>query len=292
MRAQGHTVSGFQDIFHQSKDGRLNLYARDYDLTLDNPVLCLHGLTRNSRDFEVVASNLSGSHRVIVPDQRGRGRSDYDMIAENYHLATYVEDTFSLLDHLGVERVQIVGTSMGGLMAMMMVAFQPERIKSIVLNDIGPVVEDAGVERIRSYVGKSFVFKSWSEVAQAVQKSQSQAFPDFVEADWLQFARRTHHDTGEGIVASYDSALSKGLSAASTQVVPNDLWPLWGLMKDHPCLIIRGGLSDLLSAQTLARMVSDNPKAQSLTIANRGHAPTLEESLAFEAVDQFLSSSN
>jgi pimeloyl-ACP methyl ester carboxylesterase len=289
MRAQGQTVLGFQDVFRKSKDGSLNLYARNYDLNAHDPVLCLHGLTRNSRDFETVAKSLSRKHRVIVPDQRGRGRSDYDPNPDNYHINTYVEDTIGLLDHLGVEKVNIVGTSMGGLMAMMMVASAPERIGRVVLNDIGPVVEEAGLNRIRTYVGKGLVYKTWSEAALALKESQLQAYPDYKEDDWTLFARRTHHDTGEGIVASYDSAISEGLKVQSSQVVPPDLWPLWALMKGHACLLIRGGLSDLLSAETVTRMLKEHPGAKAITIANRGHAPTLEESDAFTAVDQFLS---
>ncbi len=150
-------MTDYRDLWYQSPDG-LKLYARDYPGPAGStlpPALCMHGLTRNSADFAALADQLSASRRVLSVDQRGRGLSDYDSNTNNYTPATYVQDMFALLDGEGIDRVVLVGTSMGGLMSFLMAAMQPERIAAMIINDIGPEIDPTGLARIQGYVGKS-----------------------------------------------------------------------------------------------------------------------------------------
>lgn len=276
-----------------SADGRLSLFVRDYNPDNARVVLCLHGLTRNGRDFANLATHLGtgagGSHRVIVADQRGRGQSDRDDVPAGYNLMVYVADMFAMLNHLGIDRVTIIGTSMGGLMAMMMAVTQPLRVRGLVLNDVGPVLSPEGLERIRSYVGKGGEVRTWADAARATAEINAQAFPDFGLDDWMAFARRTYVEDASGVpVPDYDPAIAQGLVPESTAVAPPDMWPLWAGLAAFPVLAIRGGLSDLLSAQTLETMAASHPDLDTLTLPNRGHAPTLDEPDARAAIDAFM----
>lgn len=278
----------FTDATFQSDDG-LNLYYRDYAARsgVHTSVLCLTGLTRNCRDYELLAPHIARHHRVICPDPRGRGRSDYDPNVENYHPGTYVQDTFKLLDLLGVEKAIVIGTSMGGLMAMIMCATAPERIVGVVLNDVGPKVSDEGIERIKSYVGVPTAVADWDEATATVRAFAADLYPDFDDADWLRFTRRIFREEGAGkIVPDYDPRIAEGLDAGSA--VPPDLWPFFDALSQRPLLVIRGVHSDILSADTLAKMQERGPEMQAAIIPDRGHAPTLDEPEAVAAIDKFL----
>ena len=183
--------SYFRDIYFRTDDG-LTLYARDYPGPApDSPiVLCLHGLSRNSRDFEDLAPLLQGSHRVIVPDQRGRGRSDSDPQIQRYTAQTYILDTLRLLEELAINTFSILGTSMGGLMAMGISAVAPGRLARVVINDIGPVISDRGLDRIKNSVGSKMVFPDWPAAAEHLALVNGVAFPGYAAADWLRFAAR------------------------------------------------------------------------------------------------------
>jgi pimeloyl-ACP methyl ester carboxylesterase len=273
---------------YASADGRLRLFARDYGGE-GPPLLLMHGLTRNSADFEPLAAHLAPRYRLIVPDQRGRGLSDADPEAGNYRPELYVQDMFAMLRGLGVERCGLVGTSMGGLMAMIMAAAQPERVPAVVLNDVGPVLDPAGLARIAGYVGGDTDFASWDEAARACAAVNQVAFPGFTHPDWLAFARRTCRDTPEGRVAfAYDPAIARGFEGEG-EVAPPELWPLWDAMGATPVLAIRGALSDLLSAATVAEMEQRHtgPFA-AVEVPGRGHAPLLDEPVALEAIESFL----
>ena len=183
---------------YASACGRLELFARDYagPAASEAPALLLmHGLTRNSADFEPLAAHLAGSlggrYRLIVPDQRGRGRSASDPEPANYRPDVYAQDMFALLDHLRIEVAGLIGTSMGGLMAMVMAAMQPERVRAAVLNDIGPELAPEGLQRIARYVGPSEPFAGWDEAAARCASINAEAFPGFAQEQWLAFARRT-----------------------------------------------------------------------------------------------------
>jgi pimeloyl-ACP methyl ester carboxylesterase len=279
-----------QDLFCVSHDGRLRLYGRAYGpVDAARTILCLHGLTRNSLDFDALARRLSAAgERVLSFDQRGRGRSGWDDDAANYRVDVYVRDMLGALDQLGVERAILIGTSMGGLMSMLMASSAPERVAAMVLNDIGPEVDPRGVERIRSYVGKRPPPASWDDAARAVARDNAIAFPDYGHDDWLAAARRTFVEDAEGRpVAAYDPAIAVGLKTETTAAVA-DLWPMWDGLKAFPILAIRGELSDLFSQSTLEQMAARHPGLQTAIVPLRGHAPMLDEPVALAAIDRFL----
>lgn len=282
-----HRTPQFRAHGFTSHCGRLRLFARDYGGD-GPPLLLMHGLTRNSADFEPLVPHLAGDYRLIVPDQRGRGLSDADPDPANYRPDIYAQDMFALLDSLGIDRVSLIGTSMGGLMAMVMAALQPDRIGTVVLNDVGPVLDPAGLARIGSYVGAAGPFADWQEAAAQTAAINGSAFPGFTEGDWLAFARRTCRETADGRVAfAYDPAIAAGFADAPAE--QPDLWPLWAALSDKPVLVIRGALSDLLAPETVTRMAQDHagPFA-TCEVPDRGHAPLLDEPDAVTAILSFL----
>ncbi|MGA9658003.1 MAG: alpha/beta hydrolase [Asticcacaulis sp.] len=285
-------MSQYSDVYYDSHDLRLRLYARDYPQQNDKPglpVICLHGLSRNSADFEMIAGHLAQSHRVIVPDQRGRGRSGWDDQPANYTPVIYVQDMYRLMGELGITRCILIGTSMGGIMAMIMAAMAPQAVAGLVLNDIGPEIDVAGLERIKSYIGKSPHITNWDEAAARARQTNEAAFPDYTEADWLAFARRTYHTDSNGVpVSSYDPAISGAFDPNGPVVAPPDMWSLWDALAAVPILAIRGGLSDLLSEATMGQMLERHAGMHALTVENRGHAPMLDEAEAVAAIDAFL----
>ncbi len=277
----------WRDISYTSDDG-LRLAARDYEnASAPLTVLCLHGLTRNAADFEDLAAHLCARYRVIAADQRGRGRSAHDPDPMNYVLPTYVRDMWTLLDHLGIEQLAIVGTSMGGLMAMVMAGAQPDRIRGIVLNDIGPEIDPRGIARIQTYVGHGRPVASWEDAAAQLRKANAAAFPDFEDADWLRFARRTFRMRDDGMLEpAYDPDIAVPFRASPTGDA--DLWALFEATAATPCLVIRGGISDILSPETVEKMAARHADLSAVTIPARGHAPTLDEPQAVAAIDTFL----
>ncbi len=282
-------IATYEAHRYQSACGRLTLFARIYPGD-GVPLLLMHGLTRNSADFEPLIKHLAGRYRLIVPDQRGRGASQYDPEPANYRPDVYVADMFALLDGLNIRRAGLIGTSMGGLMAMIMGAVQPERVSSIVLNDIGPRLEPTGISRIQSYVGGGAALSSWEEAAERCAAINAEAFPDFGPADWLGFARRTCTVDGAGHIAlAYDPAISESMKGEQPGTVPPDLWPLWDTLSAIPALVLRGAISDLLSAETVKEMAARHkgPFA-AVEVPRRGHAPLLDEAAALDAILPFL----
>ncbi|MFT3997377.1 MAG: alpha/beta hydrolase [Asticcacaulis sp.] len=278
----------YDDVHYRSADGRLTLYARDYNRAASRVVLCLHGLTRNSADFEPLIARLGTAYRIIAVDQRGRGRSQWDEDKSQYNLGVYVQDMLRLLDDLGIGRATFIGTSMGGLISMVLASVAAARVRGIVLNDVGPKLSPEGLERIRSYVGKGAPVTTWQEAADVTQRINASAFPDFGPEDWMAFARRTHTEQDGRPVPAYDPAISQGLAPGSQAVAPPELWDLWAALSGIPVLAIRGGLSDLLSADTLERMAREHPQTATLTLPHRGHAPILDEPEAVAAIVHFL----
>lgn len=273
---------------YAAASGDLKLFAREYPGE-GPPLLLMHGLTRNSADFEPLAAALAGRNRLIVPDQRGRGLSASDPEPANYRPDVYATDMFALLDHLGIERAALIGTSMGGLMAMVMAALQPDRVGAIILNDIGPELHPAGLARIAGYTGSGGRFATWDEAAERCKAINQDAFPDFGPADWDAFARRTCRDAGDGTVAfAYDSAIASGF-VQPEGVAPPDMWPLWQSLDGKPVLLLRGALSDLLSLDTVRRMASTHRGSfVHVEVPHRGHAPLLDEPEAVAAILAFL----
>jgi pimeloyl-ACP methyl ester carboxylesterase len=273
------------DTTWRSADG-LTLSARIYpgDPT-SLPVLCLPGLTRNGRDFAALAQAIAPRHPVICPDLRGRGNSQWASDPATYTPAHYVGDVIGLLAARGIDRFVAVGTSLGGLMTMMLAAALPGRIAGAVLNDIGPEIDPAGLARIRGYVGQPVRFADWDAAAQALATAQGAAFPRFGADDWMTFAQRSMRVADDGaIVFDYDMAIAQPFAQDDGASPAPDLWPLFAALGQSPLLVVRGALSDILSADTAALMVAQHPEAELVTVADVGHAPTLDEPEAQAAI--------
>jgi len=275
------------EYWFDSHDG-LRLYSRVYAAAADSPVvLCLHGLMRNSRDFGALAAQLAARYRVIVPDVRGRGFSARDPNFNNYQIPVYLQDVLTLLAGLGAARVSIIGTSMGGLMAMMLAATHPKLVSRIVLNDIGPEVDPAGLERIRGYAGKAAPVRSWPEAIAQLRADYAAAWPNLSDARWDEIARLSYRANAQGVPEVDADPLIREPLKSSAAAAP-DLWPLWRSLARVPILVIRGAHSDILSVTTLARMQRERPGLEVLTVANRGHAPLLDEPGCVAAIERFL----
>lgn len=280
----------FEDRFWSSGDG-LKLHFRDYPGPEQGgglPVLCLHGLTRNARDFDVLAPRLAAGRRVICPDLRGRGDSEYARDSATYTPERYIEDILALIAQEGIERFVAVGTSLGGLMTMALAAVLGERIAGAVINDAGPVLERAGLERIRDYVGQGRSYPTWVHAARGIEDTQGAAFPGQSLDFWIGVAKRVMTLSSNGrIVFDYDMKIAEPFLALRVDDLP-DLWPAWEALAARPVLVVRGGLSDLLSEGTLAEMVRRAPGTEAVTLENVGHAPTLDEPAAVAAIDRLL----
>ncbi|WP_340589167.1 alpha/beta hydrolase [Erythrobacter alti] len=278
----------YREHRYTSACGRLKLFARDYGGN-GKPVLMMHGLTRNSADFEPLAEHLAPRYRLIVPDQRGRGLSQDDPDPAKYRPDIYAGDMFALLASLEIEHPAIIGTSMGGLMAMVMNAMQPGAFPAIVFNDIGPELAPEGLARIGSYVGGGSSFADWDEAARACADINGQAFPDFAGVDWMAWARRTCRTLPDGRLAfAYDPEIAQGFADIGDGP-QEDLWPLWQMLGETPVLALRGALSDLLTLDTVARMKElHKGPFDHADVPNRGHAPLLDEPVAVAAITAFL----
>lgn len=281
-------MTQYEDRFWTSQDG-LRLHYRDYagpDSRL--PVICLPGLTRNARDFEDLAARLAGEWRVLCLDMRGRGDSAYARDSATYNPLQYVADVQALLAEAGIARFVAIGTSLGGLMTMLLAARAPGVVAGAVLNDIGPEIEAAGLERIRDYVGQGRSFPTWMHAARALEEAQSAVFPDFAVADWLRVAKRlmTLGQNGR-IVFDYDMKIAEPFNRPGGEAGV-DLWPAFEALADVPLLCLRGELSDLFSPAVMARMGQRASRAELVTVPRVGHAPTLDEPEALAGIDRLL----
>jgi pimeloyl-ACP methyl ester carboxylesterase len=277
----------WQDRYFQSADG-LRLHYRDYPGAAGRvPVLCLPGLTRNSRDFESIAPRIQRSRRVLCADLRGRGLSQHDPNWRNYHPGTYVADVALLLADAGVERVVVLGTSLGGIIAMIMAATNPKVLAGVILNDIGPEVAEEGRNRIASYVGKSAPVRSWAEAAAQSRATNGIAWPDATDEDWMRIALRVYREVDGVPRLDMDPMIGEAVRAAPSGAAP-DLWPVFAALKPIPVLALRGATSDVLSQATFDRMAREKPDLQRVKVPGRGHAPTLDEPACVAAIDAFL----
>ena len=276
------------EYWFESHDG-LRLFSRIYATNDAGApvVLCLHGLTRNGRDFEELAPHLAKHYRVIVPDVRGRGFSQRDSDQSNYRMSVYLRDVEVLLDGLGAQNFAIVGTSMGGLMAMNLGVTCPERVTRIVLNDVGPELDPAGLERIRRSAGRSPVVATWAAAVLQLRELFGTTWPHLSEANWEALARRSYRINSDGMLAP-DADPMIGAVLRNSAGSARDMWPLWGALRHTPVLVLRGELSDLLSSQTLSRMQSEKPDLETAVIPRRGHTPLLDEPECLDRIDRFL----
>ena len=278
---------GWADRHWTSFDG-LRLFYRDYAGPPDRPpLLCLHGLTRNSRDFAEFAERYAGKWRIIAPDFRGRGFSQWDPKPENYKPPVYAADVLQLLGELQVPEAIFVGTSLGGLVTMALGAFAPQRIAATILNDVGPELEPAGIERIGTYIGKPLSFGNWAAAAAGIAEAHAARHPHYTLRDWDHYARGICRERDGAIVFDYDMAIAENFRAA--QGAPAvDAWPYFLALSGALLLIIRGEHSDLLSASAAQAMVDAHPNAELVTVPTVGHPPDLTEPVALAAIDRFL----
>jgi pimeloyl-ACP methyl ester carboxylesterase len=281
------TEPKFAECRWSSGDG-LSLYYRDYPGSAERPpLLCLHGLTRNSRDFEQIADRYAGEFRVIALDFRGRGQSDRDPSSANYVPNVYANDVLGLLNALGIHQAIFFGTSLGGLVTMIVAALEGGRIAGSILNDIGPDIDPEGLRRIGSYVGTSARFRDWDEAAAHVAALGGGLPARFTQVDWLRIARQLCREQDGGVVLDYDRHIADAFKVEPS-ATPFDMWPLFRALAARPVLVLRGEFSDLLTAETTQRMAGAGTDVEVVTVPGVGHAPWLDEPEVTAALDRFL----
>lgn len=283
------------DIRYTSKDG-LTLFAKSYgDPNAPLTALCMHGLTRNHKDFEPMIERLLADGlnvRFIAVDVRGRCQSDTDSNLENYTPAVYAGDMVTLLDHLNIDKVVLVGTSMGGLMSMVLMTMIPQRVLGVAMNDIGPELDPRGLDRISGYVGGNTTQPDWDAAGKAVASVQSVAFPDYSHDYWVAFAKRTYRQNSDGtLVLDYDPAIGRTVKDVRPTPETNAaMWQLFDAMKAAPLLLFRGELTDLLPAAVAEKMIETHGNAKLVTVPRVGHAPLLDEDEVASSLTTFFKS--
>jgi pimeloyl-ACP methyl ester carboxylesterase len=264
-------------------------------------VICIHGLTRNARDFEDLAPRIAATgRRVLAVDVRGRGLSARDPNPMNYHPGTYAADVVSLLAAAGIEKAVFVGTSMGGLITLVLASFKPEAIAAAVLNDVGPELSPVGLARIAGYTGAASRFEAWTDAVAYAKAINETAFPAYGPEDWDVFARRLFDEADGGFMLAYDPDIAAPIKAAAEAqkaaqdaggqaLAPPDMYPLFrALAKDRPLLLVRGGISDLVDAGIAERMKAAAPSMAYAEVPGVGHAPMLTEPEAWAAIENLL----
>ncbi len=282
-------MAAYTDGYWWSNDG-LRLHYRDYagGGVGRPPIICIPGLTRNARDFEGVAAALAGEWRVICVDLRGRGESAYAKDPMTYVPLTYVQDLEALLRTLNFDRFVLFGTSLGGLLSTLLAAAERGRVQGALVNDVGPVLEEAGMARIRTYVGRSASWPTWVHAARDLCDVHKVAFPDWGLEDWLRFAKKVAKLSNSGRIAlDYDMRIAEPFRIAAP-VAGMDMWAAWRALQDVPTQIVRGEISDIISPETAERMRAEHGEAEVVTVPRTGHAPTLDEPEARQAIARLL----
>ena len=287
-------IGGYEERVIATVDG-LALYAHDYHPLAPEtgaPVIFLHGLTRNSRDFEIIAPRIAAlGRRVIVPDMRGRGKSASDPDPAHYVPAVYAQDVLKLLNDLGIAKAVFIGTSMGGLITLVIAATAPDRIAASVLNDVGPQVNTSGLSRIAAYVGNVQPVATLQEAAEAIRATNGAAFPDRLDDDafWLAFARRTFRARDDGqFELDYDPHIALAFADFDPDAPAPDLMPYFQALAKKPVLSVRGEHSDILTPDGVARMRTAGDRVEAVSVEGIGHAPMLDEPDAWDAILDFL----
>lgn len=280
------------ELTWRSPDG-LNLFARAYGSVHPSKltVVCIPGLTRNSRDFEEVAPWIAAMDRhVVAVDLRGRGRSDRDPKPERYTPPTYAADIVALLDTLNLRQAVFVGTSLGGIVTMTLASKHSDRIGGAVLNDVGPVIARAGLKRISGYAGRTPEVKSWADAIAHARQTGGVAFPRYSEADWGVFVRRIFKESEGGVpVIECDPRVFRPTHPLLVWLMTPLVWGLFRkLTTGRKTLLVRGAISDVLDAKTTTRMRKEAPLMSFVEVEDVGHAPTLSEPQAKEALARFF----
>ncbi|WP_230770197.1 alpha/beta fold hydrolase [Sphingomonas sp. Leaf4] len=276
------------DGYWWSNDG-LRLHYRDYAGRDDRPaILCLHGLTRNARDWDDVAGRLGGEWRLIVPEMRGRGESGYARDPMTYVPLVYLQDVEALLNQLDLPRVVAFGTSLGGILTMLLAATDRDRIAAALLNDVGPELDPVGLGRIRGYVGKQVSHPTWMHAARCMAEGNAAVYPGYDVHDWLHMAKRLHRLTSAGrIQLDYDMRIAEPFRVPGNEAGP-DMWRAYEALAGKPVAIVRGALSDILPARVAEAMAQRIDGAELTVVPDTGHAPTLNEAPAQAAIDRLL----
>ncbi len=275
--------------FFNSGDG-LQLFYRDFaPLTRSPklPVLCLPGLTRNSRDFTHVAERIRQDRRVFCADLRGRGRSQHDPVWQNYHPGTYLADIGLLLQDAGVTRCVLLGTSLGGILSMLLAAMNPQLVAGVILNDVGPEVAPEGLARIAAYVGRHAPPASWDEAVATVRATYEIGMPGLTHEEWVAHTKRSYSDAGGVPRLDMDPMIGEAVRSAPSAAAP-DLWALFAALLPVPTLALRGAASDILAVATFDRMLREKPDLVRVEVPQRGHTPMLDEPVSVAAIDEFL----
>jgi pimeloyl-ACP methyl ester carboxylesterase len=281
-------MAAWSDGYWWSNDG-LRLHYRDYPGSAARPpILCIPGLTRNARDFEGVADRLAGEWRVICVDLRGRGESAYAKDPMTYVPLTYLQDMEALIRELGLTRFILFGTSLGGLITMLLAKGDSKRLAAAMINDIGPVIVERGLDRIRGYVGRSQSWPTWLHAARHFSEMLADVYPRWSLEQWLIFAKRICKLTPSGrVTLDYDMRIAEPFKVPGG-ATGFDLWRAFEGLKGVPSLVVRGEISDLLDEGIVANMLASNPAMETVTIPGVGHAPTLDEPEAVEAIERLL----
>lgn len=269
-----------------TSDG-LQLAYRDTDNRDGIPVLCLAGLTRNSLDFEFMMPHVPSGFRVIRLDYRGRGGSDRDPDHLNYHIPVEARDALELLDHLGLDRAAIIGTSRGGLIAMVIATFAKDRLSGVLLNDIGPDLAPVGLERIMGYLGMDPGYTDYDQAAETIQAINADEFPNVPPEKWRRAVTHWFDDTADGLKINYDPKLRDAVLAHFSEPLP-DAWPFFDALADLPLALVRGTNSDLLSDEAAQKMRARRPDLIYSAVADRAHVPFLDEPEAVAVLHEFL----
>ncbi|WP_254684069.1 alpha/beta fold hydrolase [Phaeobacter inhibens] len=251
------------------------------------PLLCLAGLTRDGQDFRYLRPHIHG-HRMITLDARGRGRSQYAEDIHSYSVPREAQDVIELLDHLNIDRVTILGTSRGGLVAMALAALHKHRLAGVILNDVGPEIPADGIARIMAYVGHRPVAKTYEQAASALAAYMAPAFPDIPMARWREEVEVFYTQTPEGLALRYDARLRDALLAQAAAGPTPDLWPLFQSLSGVPSGVIRGSNSDILSPDTYQKMQLHLPGLLAVEVPDRGHVPFLDEPRSLALIHRIL----
>lgn len=253
-----------------------------------HPLLCLAGLSRNMADFAPVLANFADRARIIRLDSRGRGQSDHDPDYHNYNIIQESRDVLALLDQLGLEKVSILGTSRGGLIAMTLAMGHPERLQGVVFNDIGPVIEPAGLADIMGYLGYKPAYASYDDAVEKLPEVMAPRFSNVPSETWRAFAEALWIETPEGLDIRYDAMLRRAVLEQSADGALPDIWPLFQALDAFPVGLIRGANSNILTAETAAEMRARHPGMIFSEVPERGHVPFLDEAESRAVIATYL----
>lgn len=286
--AERRNPTPYTDGYWWSNDG-LRLHYRDYAGGEDRPPLvCIPGLTRNARDYEGLAERFAGQWRVIAVELRGRGESSYAKDPMSYVPLTYLQDIEALFAELKLSRAVLIGTSLGGILSMLIAATDPEKVAGALLNDVGPELDPSGLARIRGYVGKANWYPTWMHAARALAESNADVYPGYAIEDWLAMAKRLYRLSSSGrIVLDYDMKIAEPFRVPGNEAGP-DMWPAFDALKGKPTLVVRGERSDILAVATAEKMAARFASCELVTVPNVGHAPTLDEPEAVTGINRLL----